>query len=111
MSDIVCENCGSPYITPGRNQVVDDEGNVIEEEVECTDCHNIWTIKYRGMADRDILLSQKARPFKFCATHQLENFIKDGYRTDEATAELEARRTPRAPDAGDYARQMNLFNA
>ena len=78
MSNIVCEKCGSPYITPGRNQVIDDEGNITEEEVECTDCHNIWTIKYRGMADRDILLSQKSRPLLFCAAHQLESFIKKG---------------------------------
>lgn len=108
MSNIVCENCGSPYITPGRNQVVDDEGNITEEEVECTDCHNIWTIKYRGMADRDILLSQKSRPLLFCADHQLESFIKKGYRASEAQAELEARRTPRALDNGDSAASQAL---
>lgn len=108
MSKVICQNCGSQNITPGKNQVVDDEGNVTEEEFECTDCRNVWTIKYRGMAERDILLSQTTRPLLFCAAHQLESFIKKGYRASESQAELEARRTPRALDNGDSAASQAL---
>ena len=51
-----------------------------------------------GLANKDILLSKTTRPLIFCATHQLENFIKQGYRAEEAARELESRRTWRAAD-------------
>ena len=51
-----------------------------------------------GLANNDIHLSKTTRPLIFCATHQLENFIKQGYRVAEAERELESRRTWRAAD-------------
>ena len=51
-----------------------------------------------GLANNDILLSKTTRSLIFCATHQLENFIKQGYRVEEAERELESRRTWRAAD-------------
>lgn len=57
-----------------------------------------------GLANNDIHLSKTTRPLIFCATHQLENFIKQGYRVAEAERELESRRTWRAADSAKAAR-------
>lgn len=97
MYPIVCDNCQSPNLIT-RSPVYDSElDRIVSEEFECTDCHNKWFVEYKGgLAERDILLSKTTRPFFFVAQHQLEGFIKRGYRVEEARAELAMRRTPRA---------------
>lgn len=60
-----------------------------------------------GLAENDILLSKTTRPLFFCATHQLENFVKQGYMAEEAAQELECRRTPRALDGDDCEHELD----
>ena len=111
MYPIVCDNCQSPNLIT-RSPVYDSElDRITSEEFECTDCHNKWLVEYKGgLAERDILLSKTTRPFFFVAQHQLESFIKRGYRVEEARAELAVRRTPRAPDAGDSAASTSIIH-
>jgi hypothetical protein len=63
-----------------------------------------------GLAIKDIELSKTTRPLFFCALHQLESFIKMGYRAEEAQAEITARLTQRAPDAGNVPPQKSMFD-